>query len=93
MMINDDVWCFLPKGLQQYLQDRGFGGQYKKAVLGELTMSYNPEGEITPFETEMIGLPYLKNGAKNITMTMMRCLPRGISIRRKNFLLWLIICF
>ena len=104
MMINDDVWCFLPKGLQQYLQDRGFGGQYKKAVLGELTMSYNPEGEITPFEDYEWGYSaVLKNGndwiavvkkwSMNITMTMMRCLPRGISIRRKNFLLWLIICF
>ena len=63
MMINDDVWCFLPKGLQQYLQDRGFGGQYKKAVLGELTMSYNPEGDITPFEDYEWGYSaVLKNG-------------------------------
>ena len=62
-MINNDIWCFVPKGLQQYLQDQGFGGQYKKAVLGELTMSYNPEGEITPFEDYEWGhSAVLKNG-------------------------------
>lgn len=62
-MINNDNWCFLPKGLQQYLEDRGFGGEYSSAVLGELEMSYDPEGEITSWEDFEWGYSaVLKNG-------------------------------
>jgi len=64
VMINNDNWCFLPNGLQQELQDYGFGFYHKTKIYGELKMGYNPEGDITPFEDYEWGYSaFLKNGS------------------------------